>query len=101
MLVRSSDAPTSIAGADHIEPQLSELQAQFLSKLKELGKATSNEVAAELSTDFARRNTLRRRASDLVALGLIVERDSRVCSVSGRKATVYEVAPEREAGWLF
>lgn len=101
MLVRSTDAPTSHDGAEAIRPQLSELQAQFLSKLREMGSATSNEVAAACSDNFARRNTIRRRASDLVALGLIIEVDSRICDVSGCKATVYQVAPEREAGWLF
>lgn len=101
MLSRISDAPTSIAGARSIEPQLSTLQAQFLSMLEQLGPSTSNEVAAACSDNFARRNTIRRRASDLIASGHIIEVGSRICSISGRNATVYEVAPVRESGWLF
>ena len=93
---RAVDPLTSKQAAREIEPHLNDLHQQFLSKLLEMGQATSNEVAAAITTNISRHNTLRRRASDLVAFGLIRELGSRICSTSGRKATLYEVIVKEE-----
>jgi hypothetical protein len=87
---RQSDPLPSKVAASEIEKDLSELQKQFLQGLRELGQATANEVAAHLTDNFARRNTLRRRASDLVGKH-IRDIGSRKCKETRRLATVYEV----------
>ena len=66
-LARSSDSQTSKQGAAGIQKQLGEMHITFLFCLRELGQATSNEVAELCTSNFARRNTYRRRASDLVS----------------------------------
>jgi hypothetical protein len=87
---RHSDPVPSQVAAAEVGKALTELQQQFIAGLRELGQATSNEVAAHVAQEFARRNTLRRRASDLVdkqirAVG------TRKCRITGRPATVYEL----------
>jgi hypothetical protein len=87
---RPSDPMPSHQAAADVGKVLTELQQQFLAGLRELGQATANEVAAHVAQEFARRNTLRRRASDLVdkqirAVG------TRKCRITGRPATVYEL----------
>lgn len=95
---RESDPQTSKDAAEEIAPSLPSLQAEFLAKLSEVGEATSNEVAALVAgNNFARRNTMRRRASDLIAKKRIEAVGSRVCRVTHRKATVYRVAKVRSA----
>ena len=89
MLVRVTDPQPSVEAAVVIAPKLTELQAAFMAELRTIGPSTANEVAESISTNFARRNSLRRRASDLVKLGLVVAQQSRICRVSGRSATVY------------
>lgn len=87
---RASDPmPSQIAAAD-VGRVATALQQQFIQGLMELGQATSNEVAAHLTQDFAKRNTLRRRASDLVGWR-IREVGVRPCTITGRMATVYAV----------
>jgi hypothetical protein len=87
---RQSDPLPSKVAASEIEKDLTELQKQFIRGLRELGQATSNEVAAHLTDNFGRRNTLRRRASDLVD-NKIRKVGERPCRETGRLATVYEV----------
>lgn len=95
---RESDPQTSKDAAIEIAPTLPTLQAEFLAKLSEVGEATSNEVAALVAgNNFARRNTMRRRASDLIAAQRIEAVGSRVCRITHRKATVYRVAKMKVA----
>lgn len=89
---RANDPETSKQAAEEIGVDLNALERQFLTALGILGRATSNEVAAWIAGDnYGRRNTLRRRASDLIAKGSIVAIDPRVCRVTGKRATVYEL----------
>jgi predicted HTH transcriptional regulator len=88
---RLNDPETSRIAAKKIAKNLTGLHLTFLRVLKELGKATANEVAEAASDNFARRNTIRRRASDLVAQGKIRVVGTRACKISGRQASVYEV----------
>jgi hypothetical protein len=89
---RSSDPETSKQAAADIRVSLSNLESEFLAALAVLGEATSNEVAARVAGDnFARRNSIRRRASDLIAKMQIEQLEPRVCSVTGKRATVYRI----------
>jgi hypothetical protein len=66
--VRANDPETSRIAAAEIKPLLTHLEQEFLEALSIAGEATSNEIAASIAGDnFGRRNTLRRRASDLLA----------------------------------
>jgi hypothetical protein len=95
-LARSSDPETSKQAAAGIQKQLGGMHHTFLRCLRELGQATSNEVAERCTSNFAKRNTYRRRASDLISDRMfggpkIRIVGTRVCKVSGKNATVYEV----------
>ena len=87
---RQADPATSKLAAAEVSKSLTELEKEFLRGLRELGQATANEVADHLTQDFARRNTLRRRASDLDKKQIRAV-GSRPCRISKRMATVYEV----------
>lgn len=94
--VRANDPETSKQGAEGIQKQLGGMHHTFLRCLRELGPSTSNEVAERCTSNFAKRNTYRRRASDLISdrffggpkIRIV---GTRVCKVSGKNATVYEV----------
>ena len=95
-LARSKDPETSKQGAAGIQKQLGGMHHTFLRCLRELGPSTSNEVAERCTANFAKRNTYRRRASDLISYRFfggpkIRIVGTRVCKVSGKNATVYEV----------
>lgn len=87
---RCTDPEPSHVAAVEVGKVLTELQQQFLAGLRELGQGTSNEVAAHLTNEFGKRNTLRRRASDLVG-SRIRAAGTRKCRITGRMATVYEL----------
>jgi hypothetical protein len=90
-MARVSDPETAKEAAADIAIVLTQLEREFLSTLRDLVSATSNEVAAVIAGDnFGRRNTLRRRASDLLAKGMIEAIEPRVCTVTGKRATVYK-----------
>lgn len=90
--VRASDPSTARQAAMGIAGDLTALEQQFLTALEKLDIATANEIAAWIAGEnFGRRNTLRRRASDLVAKGWIERSGARACSVTGKKATTYKV----------
>jgi acyl-CoA thioesterase FadM len=91
-MARASDPDTSKQAAADVVIVLSRLECDFMEALKTLGVATGNEVAKEVAGDnFARRNTIRRRASDLIAKMQIEQLEPRVCSVTGKRATVYRI----------
>jgi len=89
---RATDPITSKVAATDVAAVLTRLESQFLAELLAKGEATSNEVAASIAGEnFGRRNTLRRRASDLLAKHCIEATGARECAVTGKKATVYKV----------
>jgi hypothetical protein len=98
-LARSSDPLPSDLAAKKVRIRIGDLHHEFMDALRKLGQATSNEVAASVSSDYSRINSLRRRASDLVQEGLIRNVGRRTCTVTGNSATVYQcVYPgERDA----
>lgn len=89
---RQTDPATSQIAAEEIRPKLNVRAGQFLAGLAAIGgTGTAREVAAEVADCIAVHDSIRRRASDLVRLGLIEEIDARVCRISGKKATVYRL----------
>jgi hypothetical protein len=91
-IARESDPETSHAGASHVRPKLVGLRAAFHDVLQVLGKATANEVAAAaVGTGLVTNSeSVRKRARELVDLGLIRVVGSRPCSVTGCAADVFE-----------
>lgn len=89
---RSCDPATSTQAASEIEPRLTARAKQFLQGLNLIGgTGTAREVASSVADGIALHDSIRRRATDLVRLGLIQEIEARVCRVSGKKATVYRL----------
>jgi hypothetical protein len=100
-LARSRDPETSKQGAEGIQKQLGGMHHTFLRCLRELGQASANEVAERCTSNFAKRNTFRRRASDLVSDKFGAPRirivGTRICSVSGKNATVYAIREDNDS----
>lgn len=100
-IARRTDPDTSHQAAQSIAAELSKSQTLFYETLKAWGgiPRTANEVAARaipidrspIQPLFRKRETLRKRAKELVDLGLIRASDSRPCMVNGNPATTYEV----------
>lgn len=91
-LARQADPPTSVDAAKDIESKLTLRCQQFLSGLRLLGTATANEVGIFVANDnIGLVGSIRRRASDLHALGLIRIVDRRECKVTGKRVNVYQV----------
>lgn len=87
---RLCDPVTSIHAEIEVSPRLTIRAKQFLQGLESLGGcATAREAAAVVADSIALHDSIRRRASDLVKLGVIQEIEPRVCRVSGKRATVY------------
>lgn len=100
-IARRTDPATSHKAATNVD--LSKHQKLFYDTLKAWGNIprTSNEIAEKaipiddakrIMSAFRRRETLRKRAGELVKLKMIVECQSRPCRVTGNDATTYEVA---------
>jgi hypothetical protein len=89
---RTTDAETSIQAASEIRVSLAVRRGQFLDGLTRCGgSATAREAASQIDGgNIALHDSIRRRASDLARDGLIRETGSRICAVSGKRATVYE-----------
>ena len=91
-LSRQQDPETSVEAARDIEPKLTIRCQQFLKGLSQLGQATANEVGVHVAgSNVGLIGSIRRRASDLHADGLIRIVDRRECRVTGKRVHVYEV----------
>lgn len=89
---RQGDPATSKEAAQEIAAKHTRLEQEFLQVLRELGEATSNEVAVLIAEgNVGRIGTMRRRASDLLRKRSVVALEPRNCQVTGKKATVYRV----------
>ena len=92
---RRCDPVTSKIADDQIQETLSDLQEAFMAGLRDLGEATSNEVAAKVAgADFCKRNSVRKRAFELVRMGRIEICGSRPCKTTNRKASTYRIAKD-------
>lgn len=90
---RLNDKETSIEAARDTASVLTVRRQQFLHGLERIGgTGTANEVAREASEDHSLRESIRKRAHELVRLGAIVEAGTKTCNVSGRRATAYRLA---------
>jgi hypothetical protein len=89
-LARVDDPSTSTEAAAAVSPKLAGLRLEFLRGLAACGgSATANEVARAISDNHSHRESIRKRAGECKRLGLIEDIGSRVCSVTGNRATVY------------
>ena len=90
-LARTSDPPTSQLSAIETTAKLTQRCQQFLGGLRILGQATANEVAVFVAGgNIGLVGSIRRRASDLQAKGIIEIVDRRECRVTGKRVHVYE-----------
>lgn len=101
-LARRTDPETSKQAARSVAADLSETQRLFFTTLKKFTyPATAQEVAEaairiesidQVSAVMSKRDTLRKRAKELVDKGWIVQREPRECRVTGsNNSTTYEV----------
>jgi len=84
LLFRFTDPATSRMAADGVSEKLTGYRASFIERLRALGKATANEVAAG-------NESIRKRARECERLGLIKRVGVGECSVTGKQATIWEV----------
>ena len=95
-LARATDPATSQLSATETTAKLTMRCQQFLDGLRLLGQATANEVAVFVAGgNIGLVGSIRRRASDLHAAGLIRDVDRRKCKVTGKPVTVYETTEPR------
>jgi hypothetical protein len=91
-IARDGDPSTSTEAAKSVSPKLAGLRLEFISGLAACGgSATANEVARAISDNHSHRESIRKRAGECKRLGMIAEIGSRVCKVTGNRATVYAV----------
>ena len=91
-LARTSDPETSQLSATETTAKLTQRCQQFLDGLRILGQATANEVAVHVAGgNIGLVGSIRRRASDLHAMGLIRVVNRRECKVTGKRVHVYEM----------
>lgn len=94
-LARVSDPETSQFAAVQTATKLTQRCQQFLDGLRLLGQATANEVAVFVAgQNIGLVGSIRRRASDLHAAGLVEIVDRRECKVTGKRVHVYRVKGE-------
>lgn len=98
-LCRPSDPEPSHVAAEQIASGLSDKQATFVEHARLLRQATAAEVAAsavpleigQTTAGLCKRETIRKRASELVKAGWIRVVGQRKCYVTGKLASIYEV----------
>ena len=88
---RSGDPSTSHLAAEHIRPSLSRLRRIFLETLTRIGPATANEVAWAATEDHTLRESIRKRAAEVVKTGEARIIAKKSCMITGMMANVYAV----------
>lgn len=78
---------TSRDGLQFALATISARQLKVLADLVERGPATNTEIAHRLDLPI---NTITPRTNELVARGMVREKERRPCSITGRKAIVWE-----------
>lgn len=71
-------------------------QAKALAVVKEFGYRTSRELANKVNGGVLSHEALHKRLPELRAMGLVRNGDSRVCTVTGRKAQTWIATTESE-----
>lgn len=93
-LCRPTDKQTSHDAAIRIAltQKLNQKQRQFVLRLGWHPRSTANEIAASCAHEFGGMpETYRKRAGELERAGWIRVVGSRVCRITGTRASVYEV----------
>lgn len=91
-LSRVTDPETSQCAAVETATKLTQRCQQFLDGLRLLGQATANEVAVFVAgQNIGLVGSIRRRASDLHEKQIIRVVGRRVCKVTGKPVSVYEI----------
>ena len=90
-IARTSDPLTSHLAAAETAPKVYRLQRQFADMVAESAFPVTASEAAERAAQVygGLAETYRKRAAECVRLGLLKVVGVRVCSVTGKKATVY------------
>lgn len=89
-LSRASDRETSREAAKNIAPKLGRLRASMLEVITRWGPITAMEAADKcVVRDRGNIESYRKRAKELVRLGLIVECEPRACRITKAMATTY------------
>lgn len=78
---------TSREGLRSVLPSIGSRQLRVLADLVEHGPATNTELSNRLDSPI---NTITPRTNELVAKGLAREKERRSCTITGRKAIVWE-----------
>jgi hypothetical protein len=86
--VRRDDPATSQVAALHVLEKIGERQAFALAAVRQYPGKTAAEIEAAIQ---CRDGRVRKRLKELVRGGLVDELASRVCEVTGHKATTYRV----------
>jgi len=102
-LARTSDPETSKTAAERAA-EIKKLEGNFKLFFQALSASDSPLTAQEIAADaipidgslsvtaaISKRETVRKRASEMVERGLVRSVGSRVCTVTGNESTTYEV----------
>lgn len=82
-VARVSDKATSQLAAAEVRPKLAGLRAEFVQRLRAIGRpATAQEIAKG-------KESLRKRAKECVVMRLVCDVGTKTCDVTGQRATVY------------
>ena len=96
---RNNDPDTSRQASESFESVRAIRKAQFLEGLQGVGGvATAREASCFVTSDPVLQELIRRRASDLSKSNVIEVIETRVCTVSNHKASVYKIKRNEEDG---
>lgn len=87
---RASDPITSKQSAVDTKLVVSGLRLVFVNQIREHGPCTANEAVESFENNHYAQS-VRKRASECAALGLVRVAGTRACRVTGKSAQVYEV----------
>lgn len=106
-LARRTDPATSHQASKKTVAELGGYHLIFYNALQKIGhEATAQEVAAAavpldgsmpVAAGFSKRESIRKRAKELVSRGVISVTGSRICRVTGNESSTYEVIREGRA----
>lgn len=89
---------TSIEAHNSIKPDKSRLQRIILQGLRKIGRGSFRDIAEAAGL---RESQVWKRLSELKDAGLIKEADTKICEVSGRRVTIWQLTTENNQLDLF
>lgn len=91
-LHRATDPNTSREAAADVAPKRGVLQQRFVEAVRELGEATASEAASlAVQHHGGLCESVRKRATEALRLGLVEVAGERPCAISGKPCTTYRV----------